>query len=355
MGGCSSSPEDIEARNRSVAIDRQLKTEARETERFIKLLLLGAGESGKSTILKQFKLIHGVPFSDAERMSYRPAILGNLMSCARTLIEAMARLEGLQYGDVATQLKASSIMTAPSSYGEGEQVPPAVIDAIQALWKDSGIQECYRRSNEYQLIDSCQYYMDEVGRICAANYVPNDQDILRARVMTTTITENKFLIQGMVFRIFDVGGQRSERKKWAPYFDDVNSIIFLAAISAYDQKCFEDNSTNRMLESLNLFDSICNHPLFRKTSIILFLNKVDLFREKIKTVPVKKYFPQYDGPNTFEAASEFFAHRFVALNKMPERKIYIHYTWATDTNQIKTVFATVNAIILRENLHASGL
>ncbi|KAI9090496.1 G-protein complex alpha subunit GpaA/FadA [Phlyctochytrium arcticum] len=354
MGSCSSSPEDAEGRARSSAIDRQLKTDARETEQCIKLLLLGAGESGKSTILKQFKLIHGVPFSDDERLSYRPAILGNVMSCGKMLSEAMIRLE-IPHGSPVGQAASAAILAAPASYGEGENVPPNIVTAIKAMWKDTGIQECYKRANEFQLIDSCKYYMDELDRICAPTYTPNDQDILRARVMTTTITENKFLIQGMVFRIYDVGGQRSERKKWAPYFDDVSSIIFLAAISAYDQKCFEDDATNRMLESLNLFDSIANHPLFRKKSMILFLNKVDLFREKIKTAPVKKYFPQFEGPNTFEAASEFFAHRFVGLNKSPERKIYIHYTWATDTSQIKTVFATVNAIILRENLHASGL
>ncbi|KAJ3282851.1 guanine nucleotide-binding protein subunit alpha [Borealophlyctis nickersoniae] len=198
-------------------------------------------------------------------------------------------------------------------------------------------------------------YMDDAARICARDYKPTDQDILRSRVMTTTITESKFTIQGMIFRIFDVGGQRSERKKWAPYFDDCNAIIFLAAISAYDQTCFEDNTTNRMVESMNLFDSICNHPLFKKTSMILFLNKIDLLKEKLQRSPIKNYFPQYEGPNEFEPACEYFAHRFVALNRTPEKKIYIHFTFATDTNQIKTVFSTVSAIILRGNLEASGI
>ncbi|KAI8922039.1 hypothetical protein PhCBS80983_g00342 [Powellomyces hirtus] len=354
MGGCTSTPEEKEAQLRSAEISRQLKNEARDAERSIKLLLLGSGESGKSTVLKQFKLIHGVPYSNMERMSYRPAILGNVMSCSKALIEAMEKL-GIEYGDQATAVKAQIILSAPVLYGEGELVPPTVINAIQSVWADSGIQRCYARSNEFQLIDSCKYYLDEAPRLCDAGYTPNDQDILRSRVMTTTITENKFAINGITFRIFDVGGQRSERKKWAPYFDDVNSIIFLAAISAYDQKCFEDNQTNRMLESLNLFDSICNHPLFRRTSIILFLNKVDLFHEKLKTVPIKNYFPEYEGSNSFEEASEYFARRFISHNKSSEKKIYVHYTWATDTNQIRTVFATVNAIILRENLNASGL
>ncbi|KAJ3188929.1 guanine nucleotide-binding protein subunit alpha [Gaertneriomyces sp. JEL0708] len=354
MGSCVSSPEDSEARARTAAIDRQMREEAKAQEKAFKLLLLGAGESGKSTVLKQFKLIHGVPFTETERLSYRPAILGNLMSSARALIGAMGKL-GIAYSDPSSAAKAATIMASPPSFGEGEKVPAHVLAALKGLWKDEGIKACFARSSEFQLIDSCEYYMNQVERVCQDNYVPDDNDILHARVMTTTITENRFLINGITFRIFDVGGQRSERKKWAPYFDDVHSIIFLAAISAYDQKCFEDDTTNRMLESLNLFDSICNHPLFRKTSIILFLNKIDLFKYKIKRIPVKDHFPEYTGPEKFEAASEFFAHKFVQLNRTPDKKMYIHFTWATDTSQIKTVFATVNAIILRDNLNASGL
>ncbi|KAJ3002930.1 guanine nucleotide-binding protein subunit alpha [Thoreauomyces humboldtii] len=355
MGNCASTPEERTAIIRTKEINRQLRAEARENERSIKLLLLGSGESGKSTVLKQFKLIHGVPYTAEERMAYRPAILGNVMSCCRALTDAAARL-GIPFGDPDRGARATRTLTdAPVLWGEGETVPRDVVDAMKLLWRDDGIQLCYGRSAEFQLIDSCKYYLDDTDRICSPSYIPNDQDILRSRVMTTTITENKFSINGVTFRIFDVGGQRSERKKWAPYFDDVNSIIFLAAISAYDQKCFEDNQTNRMLESLNLFDSICNHPLFRRTSIILFLNKVDLFHEKLKTVPIKNFFEEYGGSNLFEEASEFFARKFISLNRSQDKKIYVHYTWATDTNQIRTVFATVNAIILRENLNASGL
>jgi hypothetical protein len=88
-------------------------------------------------------------------------------------------------------------------------------------------------------------YLNDVIRFCESNFVPNDQDILSARVMTTTITETRFKVEGITFRVFDVGGQRSERKKWAPYFEDVTAILFISAISAYDQTCFEDNTTNR--------------------------------------------------------------------------------------------------------------
>lgn len=95
--------------------------------------------------------------------------------------------------------------------------------------------------------------------------------------------------------MFDVGGQRSERKKWIHCFENVTTILFLVAISEYDQLLFEDETVNRMQEALTLFDSICNSRWFVKTSIILFLNKIDRFKEKLPISPMKNYFPDYEG------------------------------------------------------------
>lgn len=138
-------------------------------------------------------------------------------------------------------------------------------------------------------------YFDSIGRIAAPDYVPNDQDVLRSRVKTTGITETTFIIGDLTYRMFDVGGQRSERKKWIHCFENVTTILFLVAISEYDQLLFEDETVNRMQEALTLFDSICNSRWFTKTSIILFLNKIDRFKEKLPISPMKNYFPDYEG------------------------------------------------------------
>lgn len=95
--------------------------------------------------------------------------------------------------------------------------------------------------------------------------------------------------------MFDVGGQRSERKKWIQCFDGVTAVIFVSALCGYDMKLFEDQQTNRVHESLTLFDAICNNKFFTNTSMILFLNKVDLFEQKIQTHPLVDYFPEYAG------------------------------------------------------------
>jgi guanine nucleotide-binding protein G(i) subunit alpha len=141
-------------------------------------------------------------------------------------------------------------------------------------------------------------YFDSIGRIAQPDYLPNDQDVLRSRVKTTGITETTFIIGDLTYRMFDVGGQRSERKKWIHCFENVTTILFLVAISEYDQLLFEDETVNRMQEALTLFDSICNSRWFVKTSIILFLNKIDRFKEKLPVSPMKNYFPDYEGRNS---------------------------------------------------------
>ena len=160
---------------------------------------------------------------------------------------------------------------------------------------DIFLQHCFSRSREYQLNDSAAYYLNALDRIASPHYVPTQQDVLRTRVKTTGIIETQFTFKGLYFKMFDVGGQRSERKKWIHCFEGVTAIIFCVALSGYDLVLAEDEEMNRMMESMKLFDSICNNKWFVETSIILFLNKKDLFEDKIRHSPLTVCFPEYKG------------------------------------------------------------
>jgi len=100
-------------------------------------------------------------------------------------------------------------------------------DHINRLWNDTGVQECHERSHEYQLIDCAKYFLDKINDIRQPNYTPDDQDLLRCRVLTQGIFETKFTIDKVNFHMFDVGGQRDERRKWIQCFNDVTAIIFV--------------------------------------------------------------------------------------------------------------------------------
>jgi len=136
----------------------------------------------------------------------------------------------------------------------------------------------------------------------------------------------------------------------------VTAVLFVAAISEYDQVLYEDENTNRIVEALNLFDEICNSRWFRETSMILFLNKRDLFSEKIKKVPVSRYFPDYTGSDRdYEQCVEFLQTQFESKNRNPDKQVYTHVTCATDTNNIAAVFNAVKDIIIRKSLTEAGL
>ncbi|KAF7625433.1 hypothetical protein AFLA_002295 [Aspergillus flavus NRRL3357] len=330
--GCGMSTEDKEGKARNEEIENQLKRDKMMQRNEIKMLLLGAGESGKSTILKQMKLIHEGGYSRDERESFKEIIYSNTVQSMRVILEAMESLE-LPLEDARHEYHVQTIFMQPAQI-EGDNLPPEVGNAIGALWRDSGVQECFKRSREYQLNDSAKYYFDAIERIAQPDYLPTDQDVLRSRVKTTGITETTFIIGDLTYRMFDVGGQRSERKKWIHCFENVTTILFLVAISEYDQLLFEDETVNRMQEALTLFDSICNSRWFVKTSIILFLNKIDRFKEKLPVSPMKNYFPDYEAE---------------------QKQIYTHFTCATDTTQIRFVMAAVNDIIIQENLRLCGL
>jgi len=141
------------------------------------------------------------------------------------------------------------------------------------------------------LNDSADYFLDKVDELAKPTYIPTDQDILRVRVRTTGIVENDFVIDKNRFKMIDVGGQRNERKKWIHCFENVTAVLFVVDISAYDRMLYEDEKVNRLEEALNLFENICNSRWFRDTSIILFLNKSDLFMDKIKKSSINGYIP----------------------------------------------------------------
>ncbi|KAJ8360650.1 hypothetical protein SKAU_G00171750 [Synaphobranchus kaupii] len=348
--GSGASAED----RKSKELEKQLQQDADKDAKTVKLLLLGAGESGKSTIVKQMKILHQGGYTKEEQMEFKAIIFGNILQSALAIIRGMQML-GINYGNSSAAEDGQKLQNLADSIEEGT-LPNELATVIKRLWRDSGVQAGFERAAEYQLNDSAGYYLSELDRITHPDWCPTEQDVLRSRVKTTGIIEEQFACKELNFRMFDVGGQRSERKKWIHCFEGVTCIIFCGALSAYDMVLVEDDEVNRMHESLHLFNSICNHRFFATTSIVLFLNKKDLFQEKIKKVHLSICFPDYNGPNTYEDASTYIKKQFEELNmKKGVKEIYSHLTCATDTQNVQIVFNAVTDIIIKENLKDCGL
>lgn len=348
------SAEERAAAARSKQIEKNLKEDGIQAAKDIKLLLLGAGESGKSTIVKQMKIIHDSGFTPEDFRQYKPVVYSNTIQSMVAILRAMQSL-GITFADPMREPDAKMVFDIVTRMEDTEPFSEEFLLAMKRLWTDAGVQQCFQRSNEYQLNDSAKYFLDDLDRLGRKDYMPTEQDILRTRVKTTGIVEVHFSFKNLNFKLFDVGGQRSERKKWIHCFEDVTAIIFCVAMSEYDQVLHEDETTNRMQESLKLFDSICNNKWFLDTSIILFLNKKDLFEEKIKRSPLTICFPEYTGEQTYQEAAAFVQAQFEAKNKSNDKEIYCHMTCATDTTNIQFVFDAVTDVIIANNLRNCGL
>ncbi|CAL4143337.1 unnamed protein product [Meganyctiphanes norvegica] len=346
--------DDKEAKERSKQIDKSLRQDAERSARDVKLLLLGAGESGKSTFVKQMKIIHETGYSQQECETYRPVVYSNTIQSLIAIIRAMGHLK-INFTDTDRENDARDFFTKASA-SEDCLITEELAEIMKRLWTCDDVKHCFSRSREYQLNDSASYYLNALDRLSRSDYIPTQDDVLRTRVKTTGIVETNFAFKNLNFKMFDVGGQRSERRKWIHCFEGVTALIFVVALSGYDLMLAEDANMNRMEEAMILFDANCNNRWFIDTSIVLFLNKKDLFEEKITKSPLTICFKEYKGKNNYEEASEYIRKSFEGLNKNKGKKeIYTHFTCATDTHNIKFVFDAVTVVIMKNNLADCGM
>ncbi|CAG5135700.1 unnamed protein product, partial [Candidula unifasciata] len=316
-----------------------------------------AAEGGKSTLVKQMKIIHHDGFSYEELISFRPAVLENLVSSMKFVLSGMGLLR-INLEKSNNKAYVHCILSNQCCYDEENLMLAHVYEALRNLWRDRGVRSAVARGYEYELNDSAIYYFENLERICSLKYLPTPTDVLRARVRTVGVIETWFKVHNVMIRMYDVGGQRSERRKWIHCFDNVKCVLFVVAISAYDMCLIEDPSMNRLEESLKLFSQICNNRFFVSSTMILFLNKLDLFQDKVKYSKrhLRYFFPDFPGPDKdVDAAAKYIQHLFLTQVSSPSKIVYPHFTTATDTTNIQVVFQVLMDSILRHNLKAANL
>lgn len=379
MGCCGQAEEgdeDKRARKQNKEIEKQIQKDKQVYRATHRLLLLGAGESGKSTLVKQMKILHvEEPFSPDEIAEKKADIRQNVRDAILTLAQAMGSIDPPLSPESAEAELAHKYVIKECPRADFDY-PPEFWEHARLLWSDPSVQKCFERSNEYQLIDSAKYFLDKVDAIKKPDYNPSEQDILRCRVLTSGIFETKFRVDRVKFHMFDVGGQRDERRKWIQCFNDVTAIIFVASSSSYNMVLREDPSQNRLKESLDLFRSIWNNRWLRTISVILFLNKQDLLEEKIVSGKSKleDYFPEFvhymlppesqqeidqGAEREFTRAKYFIRDNFLQISQQPSsgdskqhsaHHCYPHFTCAVDTENIRRVFNDCRDIIQRVHL-----
>ncbi|KAM3218182.1 guanine nucleotide-binding protein alpha-1 subunit isoform X1 [Capsicum annuum] len=368
---------DDEENAQTAEIERRIEQETKADKHIQKLLLLGAGDSGKSTIFKQIKLLFQTGFDEEELKNYIPVIHANVYQTIKILHDGSKEL-------AQNELEASKYLLSVENKEIGEKLSEIggrldyphltndLVQDIEALWKDPAIQETLLRGNELQVPDCAHYFMENLLRFSDLHYLPTKEDVLFARIRTTGVVEIQFSPVGEnkkseeAYRLFDVGGQRNERRKWIHLFEGVTAVIFCAAISEYDQTLFEEERKNRMMETKELFEWVLKQPCFEKTSFMLFLNKFDIFEQKVLKVPLnacewfKDYQPVSTGKQEIEHAYEFVKKKFeesyfqCTAPDCVDRVFKIYRTTALDQKLVKKTFKLVDETLRRRNLFEAG-
>ena len=374
-GGISEEERERQRLNKQVnkEINKELKKDKKVLRATHRLLLLGAGESGKSTIVKQMRILHINGFNEQEKREKIQDIRRNVRDSITVILKAMDEIEPpCRLDNPANEASKAYILGLPSTTAPDEY-PQELYDHVVKCWADAGVQACFQRSNEYQLIDCAKYFLDKVPEVRKPDYDPSEQDILRCRVMTTGIFETKFEVDKVRFHMFDVGGQRDERRKWIQCFNDVTAIIFVCASSSYNLVLWEDSTQNRLRESLALFKNIWNNRWLKSISVILFLNKQDMLAEKIREgrhrletyfpdfanyqLPMDERVPQEEDLTVYRAKcyirGEFLKISSAGVTSKDNshtHTCYPHFTCAVDTENIRRVFNDCRDIIQRIHL-----
>ncbi|KAI0296788.1 guanine nucleotide binding protein, alpha subunit [Multifurca ochricompacta] len=409
---------EAEARRVSDEIDEQLKVEraARRRQRpCVKVLILGQSESGKSTTLKNFQMQYARETWLEERSSWRAIIQLNLIRSIVTLLDLkhrllrlrLAPLRGVQQ-DLQRRLGAAAVeesynpgpggvLPRPSEFAvrsrdgwrsalerfrtrpqdaqetaraadarvrkaaEVTEVVVGCAEDMRALWEDSAVQEMLRRK-KIRMEEEPGFFLNDIERIAARDYEPSDNDVIRARLRTLGVQEYSFWVEqaGHEWLMYDVGGTRSSRAHWYPFFDDMDAIIFLAPISSFDERLREDRRVNRLEDTYMLWQTLCSLQMLAKTQIILFLNKCDLLEQKLRAgVKVRTHVPSFGNrSNDVDTVKKYFQSHFkeIAKQHSPEpRRFYVHLTSVVDTRGTAATLRTVEDGILRASLRRADL
>ena len=330
FSGCYQTEEIKEQKRINDKIEEQLRKDGRAAGREAKVLLLGTDEFGKRALIQQMKALQGQGYTEDHRRPYKKLVFQNIFQDIQALCQAMDTLQ-IPYESPHMNEQFAGLVKAVNSKSvtciDGEYT-----SYIKSLWEDKGIREAYERRSEFQLSDSAKYFLSNLDRIAAQDYIPNEEDLMRANLPYTGITEYRFNLDDFILSIIDVKGQRTERRKWIHYFENVASILFLVRLPEYDQFFCESDNENRMEESKALFKTIITYPWFQSSSVVLVFTDTDIFEEKIMSSDLKDYFPEYSGPkNDPKSAREFILKMFVDLNPDKEKMIYSYFASQSTT------------------------
>ena len=367
-------------------IDEYMENQRRIERRIKKVILLGIGACGKSTLFKQLKEIYKDGLDESEYLEAKFVVRSNCINSILVLLkksQILYEMDEDKHSDCFIDLDQDpSIIkhiqllleyATPNAVKIGvnkltEESAKILCGSISYLWSLPQVKNTWYKHQHFSFIENMDYMFQRVPEMFKLDYEPTMEDTLKCRIRTTGLMEEKFIINNVQYNIFDTGGERNERKKWIALFEGVTAVIYVAALNHYCRVLFEDECKNAMQESLELFGEICNQKWFRRSEMILLLSKDDLFQQRLregKSLSIA-FGDKWDGPDyqrkydekedktyfdkCHEAALEFIRKQYDRMNQNPNKKIFVHVVTSTDKENIERVFWDVQNIIISSTL-----
>ncbi|CAI2319804.1 unnamed protein product [Caenorhabditis sp. 36 PRJEB53466] len=315
-----------------------------------KILLLGTAESGKSTFLKQFLIYNGRSYA-AEASELTSVLSSNLLQGMVRLLNAM-RVMNLAFQDAARVSDAATVREKAELPTLSLEILP--FDELIRLGADIRVQEAFRHRDRFHISDSFAHFMGSLERIRAPGYTLSNEDLIQLRAPTIGVNLVELGVGDLTFNIYDVGGQRSERRKWVSVFGGMNVTIFIAAVSEFDQRLVEDETANRLADSISAYRSMVNSRWFKTVPMILLLNKCDLLDEKLlQNRRFNEEFPEYTGENNFTECIAYikrlFADTYTPSPNQERKTFYVHETVFTNRRETAELIKIVTNIVVAAN------
>lgn len=334
------------------------KRKEKAPDHTVEMILMGQGESGKSTIFKQMRIIQAQEdgkreaFAEEERKGTRQLVYDNIVSQMKVLVK-VAILEEMEFDKPATAELARAFETMSTEDLGREEMGAA----LKSLWADSSLRIIYgERDRLFNLNDGAGYFWNDLDRIYAPDYVPSEADLLRLRVRTRGYDEAVFTYKNTAFRVVDLGGQRSERREWESALAKATNVLFVASLCEWDQKLREDFTQSRMRETLHIFEALVKDPASDGKGITVLLNKLDLFREKLKSPEKAKAFATFfafgKGTPTAESGVEHLRELFLKMARSTGRRTTVHAITAVETDNIKIAWRDIRNQVIAEVVQA---
>ena len=326
-------------------IEKKIAEDKKARKSLMKILCLGTSCSGKSTILKQMRILHQGGFAHDEKDVHRDAFLRTFIIWAYEIISTLPD-SVCSFRTKEIESKLLKLFNIKANLIKHDIDVFTNIIPFFKTCEGKEILETYGEGRQCGMF--LTYFLQRMEKV--ENYDefdPNAEDILRIRVQTTGVVYTTFKYKSSNFCMVDVGGQKTERRKWIHLFDDVKAIFFVVDLS----------NIEGMAESLEVFINICSTRELSEANMILFFNKTDIFKEKRDFSALVEQFPDFvDGKCAHREIGLFIKDKFENAFKNVHRSGYIYsfFTCATDTKNIDKTFSACSDIILKNDLTEVG-